>query len=102
MSRSSTGGNRAAGDQHGNASREVVEEQDDNELDDDELVLETVAPTLAKPIRKAGFWGAIVLSVVYLPVLANGLSSSLEFGVFLGVLGVHLGALYVGHAHRRE
>ncbi|MDQ2049805.1 hypothetical protein RBH26_04850 [Natronolimnohabitans sp. A-GB9] len=101
MSKSSTAGDRAAGDQHGDTSRKAVEEQDDNDPND-ELVLETVAPTLAKPIRKAGFWGAIVLSVVYLPVLANGLSSSLEFGVFLGVLGVHLGALYVGHAHRRE
>ncbi|WP_137288201.1 hypothetical protein [Natronorubrum halophilum] len=64
--------------------------------------LETVAPTLAGPIRMAGFWGAIALPILYLPVLANGLSTSFEAGLFLGLILLNLVALYVGHAHHRR
>ncbi|WP_440771419.1 hypothetical protein [Natronorubrum sp. DTA28] len=64
--------------------------------------LEDVAPSVAKPIRVAGFWGAIVLPVLYLPLLANGLSTSLQAVAFCGLLAVNLAALYVGHAHRRR
>ena len=68
---------------------------------DDELLLEEVAPTYATPIRVTGFWGAILFPVVYVPVLATGLSTALELGLFLGLIAVNLLALYVGHAHRR-
>ncbi|WP_328821457.1 hypothetical protein [Natronorubrum halalkaliphilum] len=61
-----------------------------------------MAPTFAKPLRVTGFWGAIVLPIFYVPVLASGLSSSLEIGLFLGLLALNLGALYVGHTHRRR
>ncbi|QSW99126.1 hypothetical protein [Haloterrigena alkaliphila] len=68
---------------------------------DDELLLEAVAPTYATPIRVAGFWGAIVFPVCYVPVLATGLSTVLDVGLFLGLIAVNLLALYVGHTHRR-
>ena len=68
----------------------------------DERTLEAVAPSLAKPIRVAGFWGAILLPVLYLPLLANGLSTPLQALFFLVVLSVNLVALYVGHTHRRR
>ena len=63
--------------------------------------LEAIAPTLAPPIRKTGFWVAIVLPFLYLPVLANGLSSRRETAIFLVLLGVNLGALYIGHAYKQ-
>lgn len=63
--------------------------------------LEEIAPSLATPIRKTGFWAAIVLPFLYVPVLANGLSSSRETAVFLVLLIVNLVALYIGHAHRQ-
>ena len=63
--------------------------------------LEAIAPTLAAKIRVTGFWGTIVLPVAYVPVLATGLSTALDLGVFLALVGLNLLALYAGRAHRR-
>ena len=64
-------------------------------------LLERTVPPLAKPIRTASFWSAIVLPFLYVPLLARGLSTSGETGVFLSLLVVNLLALYVGRSHRR-
>jgi hypothetical protein len=64
-------------------------------------LLEQLVPTLAGPIRQAGFWTAIVLPFLYVPLLVTGLSTAAETGLFLGFLAVNLLALYVGHAYRR-
>ncbi|MGM0389845.1 MAG: hypothetical protein ACQEP0_15350 [Natrinema limicola] len=64
--------------------------------------LEKVVPSLAGPIRTTGFWGAIVLPILYLPVFITGLSTSFGASLFLGLVVLHLLALYVGHAHRRR
>ncbi|ELY81411.1 hypothetical protein [Natrinema gari] len=69
--------------------------------DDDHGALERAVPGLASPIRAAGFWTAIAMPVLYLPLLATGLSSSLDCALFLGLLVANLLALYVGHAHRQ-
>ncbi|MGQ3411028.1 hypothetical protein ACT4ML_02035 [Natrinema sp. LN54] len=69
--------------------------------DDEHGALERAAPRIATPIRAAGFWTAIAMPILYLPLLAGGLSSSLEGGAFLGLVVANLLALYVGHAHRR-
>lgn len=69
--------------------------------EDGRRLLERTVPTLATPIRKAGFWTAIVLPFCYVPFLLYGLSSPLETLAFLGALAINLVALYVGHAHRR-
>ncbi|EMA47135.1 hypothetical protein [Halobiforma nitratireducens] len=63
--------------------------------------LERLLPGLAKPIRKAGFWGAILLPFVYAPLLFVGLSTWIEAVVFLALVVLNLFALYVGHSHRR-
>ncbi|QFU83917.1 hypothetical protein [Natronorubrum aibiense] len=63
--------------------------------------LEEVVPSLAGPIRTTGFWGAIILPILYFPVLITGLSTSFEVSVFLGLIALNVVALYVGHAHRR-
>lgn len=67
----------------------------------DSRTLERLSPTLAKPVRLASFWTAIVLPFLYVPLLATGLSDSTETLTFLGLLGLNLLALYVGHSHRR-
>ncbi|MBZ6494365.1 hypothetical protein [Natrinema longum] len=69
--------------------------------DDEHGVLERVTPRFAASIRAAGFWTAIAMPILYLPLLATGLSSSLEGGVFLALLTGNLLALYVGHAYHR-
>lgn len=63
--------------------------------------LERIAPALAKPLRVAGFWAAIVLPFLHVPLLATGLSNSAETFAFLALLALNLLALYVGHSHRR-
>lgn len=67
----------------------------------DRSVLERVSPTLAPSIRRIGFWTAIVLPFLYVPLLAIGLSTASETATFLGLLTVNLVALYVGHAHQQ-
>lgn len=71
------------------------------EKQDDDGVIERLFPTLADPIRKIGFWTAIVLPFLYVPLLVTGLSTATETGTFLILLAVNLLALYVGHAHRQ-
>lgn len=84
------------GTQHDDAPR------DGDDQDRETPTLERVAPSLADPIRKTGFWVAIVLPVFYLPLLLVGLSSTIAVGLFVGLVAMHLFALYVGHAHRRR
>ncbi|SDM48420.1 hypothetical protein SAMN04487949_1817 [Halogranum gelatinilyticum] len=55
---------------------------------------------LAAPIRFVGFWAAVSLPFLYLPLLAGGLESS-ELSVFAGLLLLNLVAFVVGHEHRR-
>lgn len=64
-------------------------------------LLERVVSPLATPIRATGFWSAIVLPFLYVPLLARGLATAGETGAFLGLLAVNLLALYVGRSYRR-
>ena len=82
------------------SSREPIADAP-TEPDDEQRYLERAVPTLATPIRKVGFWTAIVLPFCYVPILLYGLSSPLETLAFFAVLAINLIALYVGHAHRR-
>ena len=83
----------------GSTREPITDAADDPDVD--RRFLERTVPNLATPIRKAGFWTAIVLPFCYVPILLYGLSSPLETVAFVGVLAVNLVALYVGHAHRR-
>jgi hypothetical protein len=44
------------------------------------------------------FWAAILLPLVYLPLLSGGLGSQTGF-IVIGLLALHLIALFVGHNH---
>lgn len=62
--------------------------------------LRTGVERLARPIRCLGFWLSIALPLVYLPLLAGGLTGS-QTVTFPALLGLHLLALYVGHDYAR-
>lgn len=53
-------------------------------------------------ISALAFWSAIALPVLYLPLLAKGLSSVDDLLAFLALLGVHILALLAGRSHRRH
>jgi predicted thioesterase len=55
---------------------------------------------LATPLRFVGFWAAVVMPFLYLPLLLGGLAAG-ETTVFVGLLLVHVAALVVGHEHGR-
>ncbi|MFD1563629.1 hypothetical protein ACFR99_08720 [Haloarchaeobius amylolyticus] len=67
--------------------------------DDTHGVLERVAPGLVTSIRAVGFWTAIAMPFLYLPLLATGLSSSFDAVLFVCLVVGNLLALYVGHPH---
>ena len=63
-----------------------------------ERVGESLEPVLEQT-RAAGFWGAIALPFVYLPLLAVGLDSPTQAALFLGLLGAHLLAVLLGRGY---
>lgn len=53
------------------------------------------------PIRAMAFYSAIGLPLLYLPLLANGLSSS-DVPLFVALVCANLAALFAGHSYREE
>ena len=53
---------------------------------------------LRATVRGMSFWSAILLPLVYLPLLSGGLGSQTGL-IVVGLLGLHLIALFVGHNH---
>jgi hypothetical protein len=66
------------------------------------LVPPVSAESLARPLSAIAFWLAIALPVLYVPFLTTGINGLRELGLFLGVFGLHLTALYAGRTYRRE
>jgi hypothetical protein len=56
--------------------------------------------TLTAPLRFLGFWIAVALPFLYLPLLAGGLEGQ-QATVFVGLLFVNVVALVLGHEHGR-
>ena len=57
---------------------------------------------LASSVRMVSFWAAVALPFLHVPLLAAGLSTPSETLTFLGLLGLNLVALLVGHSHNAE
>jgi hypothetical protein len=53
---------------------------------------------LRATVRGMSFWAAILLPLVYLPLLSGGLGSQTGF-IVIGLLALNLIALFVGHNH---
>jgi hypothetical protein len=62
----------------------------------DQQTLRTGASLVATPVRFVGFWAAIALPFLYLPLLFVGLEGSVA-RAFLALVGLHTVALMAGH-----
>lgn len=59
--------------------------------------------SLTTPLEVAGFWTAVVLPFLYMPMLLTGIETgSGELLTFFGLLALNLAALMVGHGHKRD
>lgn len=58
--------------------------------------------TFTTPVEIAGFWAAVVLPFLYLPLLVTGITSEAELITFLGLLALNVAALLAGHGHNRD
>lgn len=61
-----------------------------------------VSAVLEHPVRALAFWGAIALPFVYLPLLAFGLETPTQARAFIGLVGAHVLALFVGRSYSLE
>jgi hypothetical protein len=55
---------------------------------------------LVAPIRFVGFWAAVSMPFLYVPLLAGGLEAN-EVYVFIGLLLLNLVAFVAGHEHNQ-
>ena len=60
---------------------------------------ESTLRTLAIPVQVTGFWSAVVLPLLYVPVLGGYAGDQSALAV---LLAVHALALVCGHDHRRN
>jgi hypothetical protein len=58
--------------------------------------------SLTGPLSAVAFWLAIAIPLLYVPFLTTGINGLRELGLFLGVFGLHLVALYTGRSYHRE
>lgn len=52
-------------------------------------------------IRATGFWAAIVLPFLHIPLLLNGLGTSGELIAFIALIVANIVAIRLGYNHRR-
>jgi len=62
---------------------------------------ESVRGLLLAPLRGFAFWLAVMLPFTYLPLLAVGIDSTSRLLAFVVLVACNVGALVVGHGHRR-
>lgn len=54
---------------------------------------------VAAPLRQLGFWSAIALPFLYVPLIATGLRTQADLLVFLGLLSANVLAVALGHTY---
>lgn len=62
-------------------------------------LLGTARDHVIEPVRVIGFWSAIALPFMYVPLLATGIDTAPEAAVFFGLLAANLVAIAVGHSY---
>ncbi|MFC6723225.1 hypothetical protein ACFQE1_02210 [Halobium palmae] len=55
---------------------------------------------LAVPLRFVGFWAAVSMPFLYVPLLFEGLTPA-ETPIFVGLLLLHVVALLAGHEYKQ-
>lgn len=63
---------------------------------------QSVTDTVLKPLRVAGFWSAVALPFLHIPLLVTGLDGTADLFAFLSLFALNVVALYVGHPHGDE
>lgn len=58
-----------------------------------------VTDTVIRPARILGFWAAVALPFLHIPLLLMGLETSTDTLAFLGLFALNVVALVVGHPH---
>lgn len=58
-----------------------------------------VSESLRKPVRLLGFWSAVALPFLHIPLLLTGLDGTAEMGAFFALFALNVVALVVGHGH---
>ncbi|MFB6069091.1 MAG: hypothetical protein ABEJ90_04110 [Halobacterium sp.] len=58
--------------------------------------------TLLKPLEVAGFWSAVALPFLYLPLVVAGPSTTAEQTALAVLVGFHVVSLLLGHRHRAD
>ncbi|WP_254536297.1 hypothetical protein [Halomarina litorea] len=58
--------------------------------------------TLARGVTALSFWLAVVLPLVYLPLLLAGIETPQRGALVGGLLLANAGTLLLGHTHRRD
>lgn len=59
------------------------------------------ASSVTTPFEVAGFWSAIALPFLYVPLLVTGIESMNQFVAVLVLVAFNVLALFAGHNHRR-
>jgi len=57
---------------------------------------------LTKPIEAIGFWAAVALPFLYVPLLATGIEQQSSQLAALLLIGLHVAALVVGRHHKAD
>jgi hypothetical protein len=79
----------------------LADERPDEKLADALDFARSALDTAAKPFQFAGFWSAVLLPMVYVPMVLGGFAG--EQGATFGLLlAVHAFALAAGHGYRND
>lgn len=60
---------------------------------------EAILEMIVGPVRAIGFWSAVSLPFLYVPLLATGLDTVAQTAVFLVLLLLNVLAVVVGHSY---
>jgi hypothetical protein len=60
---------------------------------------QTVTRSVLKPLQILGFWSAVALPFLHIPLLLSGLETAPDTFAFLALFSVNVLALLLGHPH---
>lgn len=58
--------------------------------------------TLLRPVETLGFWAAVGLPFIYVPIILTGMDTSAEQLAAAVLISVHVVALFVGRHHNAD
>jgi len=65
----------------------------------DQSILRRGLSMMESPVRTVGFWSAISLPFLHVPLLLTGLDTTADTLAFGALLALNLVALLIGHGH---